>query len=1004
MSDCFQHPLLNVPPLVYSPETDPIGFKFGTDLFKKKLKISVSLHLPNLSEAEKKSRISISARLTVNEKAGTEIFKKIHSEKDPIMDMYGPFTLEIPFGKPKNLPHDARIYIEVFSATKDSDYRSTPVRNGTNSVYIKELKENPGGIEIDLQRFQLNAPESEISIGTATIKVLNKELLNNLTFREKRSTDIIESNLPTIKKSLMEYGQEYNETFKNRKNTVQELDAIGFPYENEEVLLPGKMLFKDITQRDPENEENFIGNLFQIALDRKGKTSEWFSKTINGKLMKGIYDNDVTEACEVLGKTTTNLATMRSYKPDRLYFKGKMINVEDMNPIPERLDEVAGEFSATDCEDSECSILNIGRRIQEGEFKNPTLKDLRKLSRFYVFSGCLASIQESRLSDSDKYSSNEVYVGQDVSGKVKIGAHMFALGINYPRFKKMVKRGPNPPDANLLTWDLDNSLHDVGEKLPELFLEGTGDLNPLIHPPQCYSDDPKIQNEKRVGHYGRTTVQNFIDSNLSAIGSGIIEKIPIHREDKPGIMPIFYRYIAEVYTDSFNETGDCFVFSDGRTRGIDVRSLSLKSNLSAQREKEPYYREPTLEMIPRENKKDKEIFMNLRRQLPIYPIQTVTQGKVERVQSSITFTGVKRFETVDNFNEAAKKITSNRTPISPQGKLVRVVSSHRNDELFNKVKQDGSISLINAILKDIHDTDSVINAEAKMKYFSNHTHGTDIEFVFDPSLIGNDVMKVQQKLRFGGNIIMNDMERLSCINFQRQYDVREFDAEFLKTLKEKGEKAIEQGKTALKKGAKGLKRLIHFTNDLRKELITKLEESDDHKKEVEKAKNQGLEDPSKKVGYGFIITLLKQKEPANEVLDKTHKFEKVGFLAPFLRVHDIEDIESVGNYLSAFENNFEATKQVLNQHFVQGPVKSFLREEHKLGLEKNAKSYYYIQGTKMGGYTLLYHSGSLYDSSDFEVSSGIIFLPFTKGESTFSPHIWIRKSTHVLADLNVRKY
>lgn len=659
--------------------------------FKKpghEIKVQVTFNI-KLQKEDLMKELGFTLRIASEVSGGikSEVFhkaKKIITESK--LDEYKRGQIEFSFkesikiNRTMDIPRDTKI--ELMFTSKEGNMSRT-LGHATFDLFLLKEKIERGEEGEMAQAIQMNGTQLDI-IGSARIKILNPKFVKDLTFRERTGCEILDENLQTIASSLLHYGENYDEIFRNRDCMLPTLEEIGFPIERGDgVTLPMKMVFTDPERktRNVDDEERFIGNLLQVSLDRRGKPNEWFTKTINKKLMKGVFDEDVSDACRILGDVLTSTSVNRLQQTKNN--ETSLPTTESLIHIPERFDEIEGRLSKSkdDVNSSQRDVFNIGRRIQEATFREPILNDLKNLSNFYIFSGCLGS-------------SNASLIGEYTSKP-----HLFTIGMSFPIFKKMVEKGPRPSDASrFLKWNLDEKYSNVGGVLPILFLNPTEKVDPLQKNHSGGVNDAK-----------KTKLLSFIDSHLPTISSGYTEK--------GQRMGDHLTHLLELYTDSFNDkTGDCFVFSDGRVRGF---GLSSSTN------------PPALEMVKRESVRDSNVLRNLRNQLPNYPRQVVTRKFAEKIgETPMKINGgVLRFETLDNFNNEVKKIRGG-LDVLPQGVgRFTVTYSFPGDTIFDN--KSGEHSTINEILKEVKQTNSIIGAQLQMNYFTKHNRCVDLRLTFD---------------------------------------------------------------------------------------------------------------------------------------------------------------------------------------------------------------------------------------------------------------------------------
>ena len=687
-------------------------------------------------------KVSLSIRSSSNQQQGSEFFYssvELRTENSQLIS--NPIETFVMLHNYTQLPPDVRIHVDLFTETPSSVGQLCPNESGTASISIRDVKKeiekfpNKNHFRIPIICYQMRGRDEEMqnTVGYVELEFRDVKALDKVLFRKPLVTDILDENVPMIRKALQSNIDTCVHYIRTLNPIVDELRDIECPTYNNVMQLPGKMFFVDPTIRNDEDEERFFGNLLQISIDRNQKTTEWFNDTIENKFDKGIFDEDVLLACKILGDTTTTLSTTTNYKSDQEYFNGKLVNIENFS-ITERLIAAAGDeaFKAgVDCEDSGLTNVTTGHRIQTTKFKARALKNLQKLANSYTFFGALSSIQGAQIRDTDGGVA-KIFIGSEYDKKIKAGAHIFGLAIPYMKFSEMIKEGPSPNDVRFIKWDKMTENHKkIGKELKTLILEGTGPLNPLgVYPPQCYTKDRKTFESKREEHIERLETMKLIESSLPGIGAGMIQRHSIHEDDEPDLFPVFYRYIKSIITPTFHKTGDIFTFSDGKNSGISIRSLTLSSNVHADLSKEKFYRKPTLQMYPREDPLYTEVFTSMRNQLPIHPRQDVTEQQLQVFGNSITQTGVKRVDSLERLQQELDRITEERKQnIGKNVKTISVVSTYKHDGLFDRVNRD-NIVLINQIAQDVKNCPKIIDAKVSMIPITRGIHCVDISFSF----------------------------------------------------------------------------------------------------------------------------------------------------------------------------------------------------------------------------------------------------------------------------------
>ncbi len=693
-------------------------------------KIDLKLTIKNLelSEYEKNQKIHISVRSSGNKKVGSEHFYEMDWEYIGELSKPKLVTIDLP---KKNQP-DLRLFVQINTCIENSVGLPAPVCYGTAQTDLKDLVDmvkeigikKTFPIEVDIECVMGSTLTTPKIVGKLVIEILNPQELAALKFEPVAAHHIIQSNSSGISKALNRYIQSELRFIEARAPLVPEIDNILHPCQKSDVYIPGKYFFTDITEgRSIEDEEKFFGNLLQISLNRNNTDVQWFNEKAESLFNGTINDYDKMKVVKTFADVCTILPTSRYYASDRMYIGGELKETEDFQTV-ERFDEICGSNSSGDCEDDAKSIYNHVTRLQRTSFISQPLKNLSKISQMYVACGTLASVQGAQLGDAKR--ETEIFIGDANDQKVQKGAHMFVTVIPHTKFVNMVYNGPKKSDANLLKSQYyDKKFDSVSNALPSMALEGTGSMNPFIFPPQCYTTDQKIGCDMKMMHIKHKKVQSQVmtSKNTLFISQGMMQQIPSSEEDKPDKQPKFLRYATQLYTDKFGKV-DTFFPSDGKNRGLSIRSMFLSDNKTTDIKNEKHYKEPTLEMLPRESLEDEKIFLNLKSQLPIYPRQTISDNYVKFIGASVSPSGEKRIDRLFDFNNKCNEFVRGRIA----NDFVDLTISYKHDILFDAGLRN--TRLIDGILNEVKNSQNIIGAQAKMVVLTDKMHVVDIKYRF----------------------------------------------------------------------------------------------------------------------------------------------------------------------------------------------------------------------------------------------------------------------------------
>lgn len=707
--------------------TKPI--RTGLPQTTKKYTINLKLTLKDfsLSDYEKKYKVSTAVRCTEDLLVGSEKIKDFTWVKMPMES--SPVFVDLSMEKMTN--PDAKIFAEVFTRIGNSIGLPAPVGCGVAQIEVKELVDelikNPKRlencvIERDVVCTQACDETREAKKGKIMIQVLNPHDLLDLQFYPVRMEHVLEINSPYISNAINRHIEKEKNFFIQREPIVKEVGGIFHPYLGSDVPLPGHYFFLDMTKgRTVRDEESFIGNLLQTSLNRNNLTVDWFNEKCSLLFSNNCDDYSRLKLSKVLADTCTILPNSMYYASDHVYVGNDLVDIENFqNPI--RFDAIDPKRASADCEDDANNIYNIATRIQRTDFDSETLRNLSTLSKLYVFCGTLASVQGAKLPNTEE--DIPVCINDENEKNVPVGAHMCVTAIPHVKFVEMVTAGPKPNDVkNLSTqyyrkeWDI------ISTEMPFLALEGTGSMNPFIFPLHCYSKDKNISSQLRREHETKLNVQSYLTGSKETqfISTGVLQLSASRLEDKNDVYPKFLRYASQFYTDKFGRP-DTFFPSDGKVRGISIRSLFLTDNKHVNISNERYYKKPTLEMLQRAPDQDEKIFMRLKSQMPPYPHQKITESNVKKIGSSVSDTGVNRIDSLYEFNSKCAEYTNGRTC----KESIDVHMSYKHDMLFD-MRHEGT-SLIDKIASEIKNSKRIIGAKAKMVVLSDRSHIMDVKF------------------------------------------------------------------------------------------------------------------------------------------------------------------------------------------------------------------------------------------------------------------------------------
>ncbi len=694
-----------------------------------KIKFRLTIQDLALSNYEKQNEIHISVRSTGNRQVGSEQFMETDWEVVGKLSKPKTVTIDLP---DKNQP-DTRLFVEVFTRIENSVGLPAPVCYGTAQADLIDLVSSLRGSDFKKNIFTIDVPilcipaptSKDVIVGKLRIEVLNPDEIKNLMFEPIKAFHILQVNSTRISQALNKYIQREIGFIQSRSPLVPEIENILHPCQKSDVYIPGKYFFTDLTEgRTVKDEEKLFGNLLQTSLNRNNVDVPWFNEKVNSLFKGEIDDKDRMMVSKVFADVCTIFPTSRYYASDRVYIRGQLRDTEDFQESLERFDQISVNSSG-DCEDLAKNIFNTLTRLQRTEFISTPLKNLSEFSKLYVACGTLASVQGAQLIDAK--GETEIFIGDKNDMKVQKGAHMFVTAIPHAKFVEMVRSGPNSSDADkLATKYYDKRYDPISASLSCLALEGTGSMNPFIFPLQCYTSDQKISCELKELHLKHKKVQSQIlkGKDTLYISQGTIQQIPSSDEDKPDKQPKFLRYATQLYTDKFGKP-DTFFPSDGHSRGISIRSLFLSDNKQANINEERYYKKPTLEMLERESEDDEKIFVNLKRQLPIYPNQVPDDNYIRTIGTSVSLSGENRVDRLWSFNQKCNDYTKGRI----SNNYVDLTISYKHDSLFDSGFKN--TKLIDGIMEEVRKNNNIISSQAKMIILSDKISVVDIKYRFN---------------------------------------------------------------------------------------------------------------------------------------------------------------------------------------------------------------------------------------------------------------------------------
>jgi hypothetical protein len=375
--------------------------------------------------------------------------------------------------------------------------------------------------------------------------------------------------------------------------------------------VPGMFYWVDYSPTLPD--ENFMSNASKIALERAGMGSKEFIDIVDTQFREtgSTYHDSFNDAVRVTSEMLCLLANALRYKSDETFIPRRESSIHEEDDYIGK-DNVSDKVSVEafndaymlkggDCEDLGnlihriCRILEVGHpdhrsesvlHRKRGGWSDPVLDRMQMISHIYVGGGALGSVtsrylgeeeekkkqhkpKRQRKSDEDSdddddeetenalidpssyvpQKSDPIIIDSERDRNVEFGGHMWWEWHPLKWFEECIHR-TNPsvsPKFSLYPQEVRRPWED---NLPVAIGEGTGYMDPLLKPLECYYSDKNAKERakdvmERKSEFFTCFVKRFMAKNKiqNKMGQFAVEDVEDARLSK------FYRKSSSFFTD-----------------------------------------------------------------------------------------------------------------------------------------------------------------------------------------------------------------------------------------------------------------------------------------------------------------------------------------------------------------------------------------------------------------------------------------------------------------------
>lgn len=424
-----------------------------------------------------------------------------------------------------------------------------------------------------------------------------------------QNTDFIESRVMfAINRDMFPFSQQFKQEVgisHGLPPSIPILDKIHFPFfVTDSCPLPGNRYF---TNHSGENnhDQKLYTRLMEISLERNFMDKEEFIR-MGGSFVSGkiedpddfsgdvAYNTKMTksasafvEACTILANSIPYVGDYDDFNHDRRF--RNRFDKHKYHVTTESCDDPFAKGS-DDCEGDANAITRIYRGFRDMKnipAENKLLHAAQSFARNYMCFGVLGTVNSRNIKESENAAGQEDDDDDtpDLGTKKEVasgsGAHMWTMFVPMRYSLRMLQRTwrkGEDPSTEKVKWTDGTTMDDYAqwtERLPVLFGEGTGLLDPKLAPISCYytgleNKRDAINNQvKKKDAYVRLMMGQTIRNMIKSEGKAKVEKAgELSNMDVPKFQDMviehrnkrlspFYHRIATMFPIVTEDEKDC---------------------------------------------------------------------------------------------------------------------------------------------------------------------------------------------------------------------------------------------------------------------------------------------------------------------------------------------------------------------------------------------------------------------------------------------------------------